>query len=382
MNTIVTLVPSWPSKYKKGDCVFLFEQVKNLALRSTHFYVVIVGYPVAWYIKNKKNIFLEKPNTIDLPNVKIVHFFYINKFETFFSYYSKLSHLFQPIVKNNARVIIHAHFLNMGYQALKLKNEFDVDFILTEHSSKFVHYFEQFRFNQTEVNNVLEAAHKIIAVSPNLRNDIIAHSNLQDETKIDVIPNGVDVERFFPTKEIKMKFNLLFIGLLTERKGISILLEAFLRIQINFDYTLTLVGNGDLLAYCEEFIKTHSLGKRIKLLGAIENSALPKIINQHHVLILSSFNESFGVVVIEALACGIPAIVTACGGPEYIVDESFLGQVIPIGNSGALANAIEKVRSNYTHYNPSKIRKNVEMRFSWNTIAAQILNKYDSLPLN
>ncbi len=376
MNTIVTLVPSWPSKYKKGDCVFLYEQIKNLALRSNNHYIVIVGYPVAWYFKNRKNIFLENPITINLPNVKIVHFFYVNKFETFFSYYSKLKSLFEKIVKNKKSVLIHAHFLNMGYQASKLKNEFGIDFILTEHSSKFVHYFEQFHFTPSEVNNILNAATQIIAVSPLLKNDIIAQSDIQDKTKIDVIPNGVDIDSFYPSEEKKTKFNLLFIGLLTERKGITILLEAFLKIQNDFDYTLTLVGAGDLMPYCIEFIKTRALENRINLLGAIENSALPKIINQQHVLILPSFNESFGVVVIEALACGIPAIVTACGGPEYIVDESFLGEVIPTGNSEALANAIEKVRLNYTLYDATKIRKNVETRFGWNTIAAQILKKY------
>ena len=155
-----------------------------------------------------------------------------------------------------------------------------------------------------------------------------------------------------------------------------------MKIQNIFDYTLTLVGDGDLKQYCTDFIKINNLENKVTLLGSVDNNALPKIINQHHVLLLPSFNESFGVVVIEALACGIPVIVTACGGPEYIVDQLFLGEVIPIGDIEALAHAIEKVRNNYIIYDAVKIYKNVETRFGWDSITAQILKKYDSLPLN
>lgn len=382
MKTIVNIVPSWPSKYKKADCVFLFEQIKNLAIRSENYYIIIVGYPVAWYIKNRKNIFLEKPITIDLPNVKIYHFFYVNKFETFLSFYSKLKILFRSVTKNHLQILIHAHFLNMGFQVLKLKKDFGVPFFLTEHSSQFIHYFDYFKFSLTEVNDILNAAEQIIAVSPFLKNDMISQSSIIDKTKIDIIPNGVDVNKFYSTHETKTKFNLLFIGLITQRKGISILLEAFLKIQNIFDYTLTLVGDGDLKQYCTDFIKINNLENKVTLLGSVDNNALPKIINQHHVLLLPSFNESFGVVVIEALACGIPAIVTACGGPEYIVDQLFLGEVIPIGDIEALAHAIKKVRNNYIIYDAVKIHKNVETRFGWDSITAQILKKYDSLPLN
>lgn len=382
MKTIVNILPSWPSKYKKADCIFLFEQIKNLALRSDNFYIVIVGYPVAWYIKNRKNIFLEKPFAVNLPNVKIYHFFYINKFETFLSYYSKLEKVFQLVSKNHSQILMHAHFLNMGNYALKLKKNFGVPFFLTEHSSQFIHYFEIFNFTKLEINNILNEAEHIIAVSPFLKNDMISMSSITDKTKIDVIPNGVDCNKFFPENEHKKKFNLLFIGLLTKRKGISILLDAFLKIKDNFDGDLTLVGAGDLMIYCEDFIRINNLGDRVKLLGNVENNALPKIINQHHVLLLPSFNESFGVVVIEALACGIPAIVTKCGGPEYIIDQSFLGEVIPVGNIEALANAIEKLRTNYEMYDAVKIQSNVKTRFGWDSVAAQILKKYDLQPLN
>ncbi|WP_394993446.1 glycosyltransferase [Emticicia sp.] len=383
MKKIIHIVPSWPSKYRRYDCVFLYEQVKNLALRSEYQYVVIVGYPIGWYIKNKIIWFLDKPLLIDLPNVKIHYFFYPNIFR-FNRFFNKIAYFiikkyFKISIKNSANYLIHAHFLNIADFALKLAKDFKAQFFLTEHTGKFSMYKELYQFSWDEVKNILKSSNQTIVVSPSLKNTITKLTNQKIGENISVIPNGIDLAKFFPLNRNNQTapFKLLYIGNLLETKGVKVLLDAYLLISKEKTFHLSIIGDGDLLEYCNNFILKNNLQEYVKIFGAIPNQELPQIINQNHLLLLPSYSEGFGVVVIEAVSCGTPAIATACGGPEFIINDPSLGKIIPIGDVTALAQAIENVRANYD-YNTLEMHNNMKERFGWEVIAQQILKKYDS----
>lgn len=380
MKTIIHIVPSWPSKYKKYDCIFIYDQVKNLALRSDLNFIVLVGYPIGWYVKNPKFWFLDFPMQIDLPNVKVVHFFYHNAFKVFKTtrtvVYIKIKKYFNNSYDDFSNILVHAHFTNMGAHALKLLRDFSVNYILTEHSGKFIHYQEIYKFTNLEINEIMEEAKQIVVVSQYVKNDLLNHSQINDKTKISIIPNGVDKNKFFPLNKNKKGFKLLYVGNLLEAKGVKILLDAFLKIPKESDYSLTIVGSGNLEKYCIDFIAKNGLTQKVFLLGSVNHEALNDIMNEHHVLLLPSFSESFGIVIAEALFAGIPAIATKCGGPEFIIDKPFLGKLIPIGDSNALRIAIEDVRNNYDSYNSESLRQNAIKRFSWESVATEIINKY------
>ncbi|GEM_PF-796690 len=379
MKSIVNVVPSWPSKYKPYDCVFIYEQVKNLALRSDLNFVVIVGYPIGWYVKNKKLWFLDAPKKIDLPNVTIITFFYHNAFKLYDSasdvVFKKIKTYFSNVYSYSDQVLIHAHFTTMGVHALKLSKEYKVNFILTEHSGKFIHYQEIHKLSREKINEILGNSKEIIAVSQHVKNDILNHTTIE-LGKICIIPNGVDTERFYPMLTYKKGFKLLYVGNLFEAKGVKILLEAFTKLTKQNDFTLTIVGSGNLKNYCEKFIHKHFLEQTVYLVGAVNHADLPKIMNEHHVLLLPSYSESFGIVIVESLLCGIPAIATSCGGPEFILNSPSLGKLIPLGDSNALASAVEEVHLNYKNYNADKMRSNMIKRFGWDKVAFEILEKY------
>lgn len=386
MKTIIHLVPSWPSTYRKYDCVFLYEQIRNLAIRSNYEYIVVVGYPIGWYLKNKKNPFSDKPLNINLPNVKIYHFFYPNIFRFYqsfnFIYYFFLKKVLKNYLKTS-NLLVHAHFLNMGYFAKLLFEEFGTQYFLTEHSGKFENYHKNYKFSWLMINYIIDSSYQIIAVSTHVENELLLHTNLRkNKGKIVVIPNGVENTVFYPLDITKADspFKLLYVGNLLESKGVKILLESFLEIHDKCSCNLSIIGAGELFNYCEEFIVKNDLRGRVKLMGSVNNNKLPVIINNHHLLILPSYSESFGVVIIESISCGIPVIVTKCGGPEYIVENSSLGEIIPIGNVQALSKSIIKVCQNYI-YDKKYMHDNIKKRFGWDAVCTKILKKYKSFEL-
>ena len=132
----------------------------------------------------------------------------------------------------------------------------------------------------------------------------------------EVVYNGVDTHLFRPMNvpRISPKLNLIFIGNLNPEKGLTYLFRAVEPIQDKVH--LSIVGDGRLL---QKYKKDYPFAKYY---GRIEHHQLPEIINQHDVLVLPTFVESFPNVLLEAMACGKPVIATKVYGiPEMVQDE-------------------------------------------------------------
>ena len=92
-------------------------------------------------------------------------------------------------------------------------------------------------------------------------------------------------------------------------------------------------------------------------------------------LVLPSRAESFGAVLVEALACGTPVVATRCGGPEDIVRDG-LGVLVPSGDPDALGHGILAVLKGRGSYTPEKLRRDALMRFSWDRIVNDVHSVY------
>jgi glycosyltransferase involved in cell wall biosynthesis len=93
------------------------------------------------------------------------------------------------------------------------------------------------------------------------------------------------------------------------------------------------------------------------------------------VLVLPSMLESFGAVLIEALACGTPVVSTRCGGPEDIVVDE-VGRLVPVGDALALSRAVEDVLEDPHRYPVERLRHYALSHFSWDIVAERILSVY------
>ena len=160
-------------------------------------------------------------------------------------------------------------------------------------------------------------------------------------------------------------------------KGHKYLIEAIESvIRRRKDVLCLIVGNGELKNELEKQIKWLELNEYVKLVGTKPHDKIPFWMNACDVFVLPSLRESFGIVQIEAMACGKPVVATYNGGSEEIVTSEDCGFLVEPANPKELAEkiliALDKEWDN------EKIRKHAEM-FRWIDIAKEIIMVYIKL---
>lgn len=222
--------------------------------------------------------------------------------------------------------------------------------------------------NQSEtfknrIDEELKMSDNIFVASRFVKNTLV--KNKIDEKKIVINPYGSFIA---PISNIKYKknekFNILFVGQLSQRKGIKYLLEAVKKLkQENFNVHLTLVGkiygSGNWMKYYDKTIDTY--------IAHTSRDNLKEIFQQSDIFVLPSLFEGSALVVYEALACGLPAIVSTNTGSDMIQDYKN-GFTIPIRDSNAIVDKIV-----YLIDNPEKLNEMKEQA---------LLNSHDMSWLN
>ncbi|MFY0655002.1 MAG: glycosyltransferase family 4 protein [Cyclobacteriaceae bacterium] len=261
--------------------------------------------------------------------------------------------------------IIHAHAAHpAGYIAMKLSEKYNIPFVLTEHMTPFP--FETFLKNgeiSRYISEPIRKANEVICVSQYLKESI---SSLLKIESI-VLNNFIDSD-FFTPKENQRTSNqslkLLFIGRLVHQKGVDILLKAMkiLQEKEQMRIELRIGGSGD------DANRYHNLSSNLGLknahwLGELNREEVRNELQACDVFALPSRHENNPVVLLEALACGIPIIVTSCGGPEELANEKN-GLVAEPENVPALVMKISEFQANRKRWSSQEIRTNFMNRYS------------------
>ena len=241
-------------------------------------------------------------------------------------------------------------------------------------------------------------AKKVIAVS----RDHLASSQIYSVMKgrledVVEIPNGVDPQRFHPDipgRPVRACFGIpdehfviLFVGAMDsahEYKGVPDLLQAFGQLDDKHAWLL-LVGSGDLLASYQHLtyqripVKTRS---RVIFSGSVPHQDLPPYYAASDVCVLPSrHTESFGMVLIEAMACGKPVIATNIPGVSSVVDNGVDGLLIPPAEPAHLLEKIKLMmdKPSYRHEMGKQGRKKVLSKYTWGQIAMDLSQVYQDL---
>jgi glycosyltransferase involved in cell wall biosynthesis len=173
---------------------------------------------------------------------------------------------------------------------------------------------------------------------------VFASNTLKDATvakeKLFVNPIGFDNTIFFPAETVKFTYNaplqFIYAGIITQRKGIHLLLECFASIAPNLA-ALTLVGpSGDASPLMNKYLER----KNINYIPYLNHQELANEFRKADVFVFPSILDSWAAVVLEAMACGLPVIVTNHTGASQIIADSN-GFVIPAGDEEALKNTIK-----------------------------------------
>lgn len=256
--------------------------------------------------------------------------------------------------------IIHAHsrFLTGGLIALSIKERYNIPFVLTEHSS----FYARGKVSNDDlkmVYRVIQASSDWICVSHSL-GKLVTKLILSTIAKPYIyIPNVLDkdFETYLTAQPItEESFIFLNIASMDENKSQADLLKAFAqKFRGNMFYQLYIGGSGYLENVLKQLVIDLNISNQVTFLGQLSRRDVIKAMQDTHVFVLPSLYETFGVVLIEALALGKPVIATKCGGPESIVTNNN-GFLVEPSNVDALSEAMFKISNNYNQFNHQKLR--------------------------
>lgn len=212
--------------------------------------------------------------------------------------------------------------------------------------------------------------------------------------KISVIPCGVNLEQFRPLDRTATRAAIgltqddpiaLYVGRFAPLKGLDILLAAVARLKERLPNLKLLVAGGDgpqstgTLDLIEQS-KHLGIGQQVAFVGRIEHDDLPNYYNAADLLVVPSHYESFGLVVLEALACGTPVAATRFGAAETVLQPDRNGAIIAGPDAVSVAEAMHRqlTRSTQKRLPRRHIRKTVTA-FDWRRIAASVADLYHQL---
>lgn len=205
-----------------------------------------------------------------------------------------------------------------------------------------------------------------------------------------IIPNGINLQEFNPKiSKIKKfqdnKINILFLGRIEERKGLIYLLKAYKILEKKFfpspnlggGLRLIIVGDGELRQTCENWAKENNL-KEVYFEGEKKDKEVPSYYATADVFVSPAiFGESFGMVLLEAMACGKPVLAFANRGYKDFLKGKRGTFLAPPKDYRALAKKIEiLVRDESLRKKMGKWGREEAKKYSWDKIADQVLNFY------
>lgn len=277
---------------------------------------------------------------------------------------------------------LHAHFVYPdGYAAARLSEEIGIPFFITEHAFWSPGLSAHPRVREKAIWASRRAT-RMIAVSDALRRSIVEHAGNPDN--VVVIPNGVDVSVFSRSGSPRRSdpLSLVYVGWLTYHKGLDVLVRAMPSIlRERPDAHLTVVGESLFRPQRRQERRIRELAERlgvaphIRFVGGVSPPEVAQAMNAAAVVVVPSRRESFGAVIVEAMACGRPVVATESGGPEELISPES-GLVVPPGNPEALAGAVLDVARNLDRYDPQRIRSRAVQSYSWAVVAEKIASLY------
>lgn len=198
----------------------------------------------------------------------------------------------------------------------------------------------------------------------------------------DVVPNGVDTRVFRDAEPAALPEGpkLLFVGRLERRKGLSVLGQAFTSLVSRIPrIQLLVVGSGPERSAIDRL--PDRVRERITMLGALSDDQLPRYYAAVDAFVgPATGQESFGIVLLEAMAAGLPIVASDLPGYRAVVRDGVEGILVPVGDAERLAEALEHVLTNTEA--AARLGANGRVRaeeFSWQTIAAGIESTYDAV---
>jgi len=305
--------------------------------------------------------------------------------------------------------LIHSHYWMSGLASIELQKEWHTPIISMFHTlqklkNQIARSAEEreglYRIEGEE--RVIQRSDMIVAATPAEENQLTSLYQAEPE-KICIVPPGVDTSHFYPipadeAKEvigIPVKDRmLLFVGRIEPLKGVDTLIRAIAHMRSlgvlgRCPHYLAVIGGepavspenmDEEMKRLQELCKTLGIGELVVFLGKRDQNLLPYYYSAAEVVIMPSHYESFGMVALEAMACGTPVVASQVGGLAYLIQDQVTGMLIPDGNPEVLGETLTKlIRDSELRSQLGRQANLHAQEYSWEIIARKIKKLYDEI---
>ncbi|MFV2004527.1 MAG: glycosyltransferase family 4 protein [Gammaproteobacteria bacterium] len=274
--------------------------------------------------------------------------------------------------------LCHAFFgIPCGFMARRL----GLPYIVSLRGSDVPFYNERFKLLDTLVFQRLSIgiwrdAKAVVANSEGLRLLALESSPQQ---KIDIIKNGVDIDEFYPAERSGTVLRVLCVSRLIERKGIDFLIRAVSQLPEK-QVQLTIVGSGNQEQQLKELATEQGCHASVNFQGLVEHDDIADVYQSHDVFVLPSFNEGMSNTALEALASGLPLVMTGTGGADELLEDGKNGYTIGKGNVEDIVKALQQyIDSPDTVTSHGKRSRKIAESLSWQQCSQAYLNLYNQV---
>lgn len=292
--------------------------------------------------------------------------------------------------------VIHSHYWQSGWAGTLLARELDLPHVVMFHTLGEVKNRARFgeqepRLRIRHERTIARRATGIVTASDHER-ILLERYYAADPSRMYTVPCGIDLELFQPKdqREARTRLNLpgdspilLWVGRLEKLKGVEILVDAVAELERR-DFTLLVVGGderaAEMRAELEAQAEAAGIGANVRFEGPVPHDSLPWYYSAADVCVVPSYYESFGLVAVEAMACGTPVIASRVGGLISTVIDGVTGYLIPWRCPGPFAEKLEVLLGNpELRTNFSRAAQRSVERYRWSSVGLRIADVYDAV---
>lgn len=369
----------------------------KLSIIATHYLPHIGGLELATYhlanelvkINNEVHIITPYPDTANSKTSNItVHRHPINSYpdEPMVRSFIDGLRFFRKTVKTIKEVqpdIIHAQNITNSIPAYIAWKKYHIPYVICIHGNlelmgpflpKILKRF------WAKLPHIKSAA-KIIVLTQEMR--------LRTEHELgraaEVIPNGVNLNLFYPSSEKKnntQNQSIITVSRIDDKKGLEYAIQSMSQIRTKYPHAkLKIVGDGEYRKYLEELTMNSGLSESIEFLGLIPNTEIPTHLRNADLFLLPSLFEGLPLTLLEAMACGLPVISTPVSIAPEIIKNWNNGIIVPFKSPDAIADAVitllsnTKLRETYAENSATAAKETA----SWESIYEKYQTLYQSI---
>jgi len=288
---------------------------------------------------------------------------------------------YRRLLRENRYDLVHAFF---GFPTgwLCYRNVGGSPYIISLRGSDVPGQHARFQLEYKVLAPVFRAIWKkaaaLVACSEGLKNRAL---HFLPSAAIDVIPNGVELDRFYPAETAQKPdtLRLLTVGRLSVTKRVEMLVDAVeILHKEGRRLRFTIVGGGVVEPQLRQMVLRKNLNNTVEITGRADPDDMPQIYRQADILISASMQEGMSNAMLEAMASGLPIVTTRCEGLEELIADN--GIIVEPANAGLIAGAIKKLADDRPLCSQMSLaaRRRAE-QFSWSIAAEQYLALYERL---